>query len=356
MSFDVKASQDFLNFIQIKNEKGQFSNLKMLIDLEKNNPGIFIKVMKDFDRVKSFRESLDKEGKPIKISWEDTLKNFYSSDKYKNVSKENLDIAELFGERGLSQKTFDKVSKLRESMKKKKIANHILGKEIREETILESIEQIKNRTNNELKIGKQLIEELYDKKFTYEWLSKNDPRNSIIGLFCDCCGTITSQFYGQKIAQASMIAEDVQNLIVKDSKDNIISKGTMYINKDKGYAVINDFELNGRYRKHQGRAGRYNVKETSREEEERDLIFKAFQRGLQAFIKEYDKQNPDNPLNQINIGMGYNRLKRQVEQFEKATANLDVPEEYSFKDAMEHEQYILYKREEKNIDKAELDR
>ena len=42
--------------------------------------------------------------------------------------------------------------------------------------------------------------------------------------------------------------------------------------------------------------------------------------------------------------MGYNKLKRQVEQFEKASENLTVPADYSFQDASE-EQYILYKRE-----------
>ena len=126
----------------------------------------------------------------------------------------------------------------------------------------------------------------------------------------------------------------------------------MYINKSRGYAVINDFELNKRYRHHeiQKSPGRYNVEETSHEEQEREMIFKAFQRGLRAFIDEYDRQNPQNPLNQINVGMGYNRLKRQVERFKKATSNLTVPAKYSFKDAMTDEQYILYQRLEKQIE------
>ena len=51
--------------------------------------------------------------------------------------------------------------------------------------------------------------------------------------------------------------------------------------------------------------------------------------------------------------MGYNGLKRQVEQFKKASQNLTVPADYSFQDAKE-EQYILYKREETKEKKGEI--
>ena len=155
---------------------------------------------------------------------------------------------------------------------------------------------------------------------------------------------------------SSVIAPDVQNLVVRNSKGDIISKGTMYVNKARGYAVINDFELNEKYRHHESSSGRYSVEETSPEEQDREMIFKAFQRGLRAFIEEYDRQNPKNPLTQINIGMGYNRLKRQVERFKKATSNLTVPSEYSFQDAMTNEQHILYQREQKQIENGGQDR
>ena len=355
MPLDVAPDQEFLKFISIQGDKKNFQNLEMILNLERNYPGMFIKVMTNFEDAKSYRESLDENGKPIKVSWEDALKKFYESNKYVGVTKENTDIAELFGGKGLSQEVFDRASELRQRAKDTNIPEHILEKTIREETILESIERIKRQTEEELISGKQMIEELYDKQFTYEWLSKNDPHNSIMGLFCSCCGSITSQFYGKDIAMSSILAPDVQNLVIRDSKGEIISKGTMYVNKDKGYAVINDFELNQRYRNHESSAGRYIVDETSPEEQDRELIFKVFQRGLRAFIEEYDRQNPAKPLQQINVGMGYNRLKKQVERFKKATSNLTVPSEYSFKDAMTNEQYILYRREKKHIEKGGRD-
>ena len=356
MPLDVKLNQEFLQFISIQGNKKSLPNLELLVNLEKTYPGMFAKVMSNFDEAKSYRETLDDSGKPIKISWEETLKKFYLSNRYVGVTKENADIAELFSGKGLSQEVFDRVNTLRQNAKNANVPEHILGQPIREETILESIERIKRQTEKELVSGEELIEELYDKQFTYEWLSKNDPHNSIMGLFCSCCGTITSTAYGKDIAISSIIAKDVQNLVVRNSKGDIISKGTMYINKAKGYAVINDFELNEKYRHHESSSGRYSVEETSPEEQDREMIFKAFQRGLRVFIEEYDRQNPKNPLTQINIGMGYNRLKKQVERFKNAASNLTVPSEYSFQDAMKNVQYILYQREQKQIENGGQDR
>jgi len=358
MPLDVVPNQEFLKFISILGDKKNFKNLELLLNLEVNYPGMFKKVMQNFDDAKLYRETLDKNGKPIRISWEDALKKFYVSDKYIGVTRENTDIAQLFEGMGLSQEVFDEANRLRQKAKETNVPEHILGKHLREETIKESINRMKKSSNKELINGKEMIEELYQKQFTYEWLSKNDPHNAIIGLLCNCCGTITSEFYGRNIARASIIESDVQNLVVRNSNGDIISKGTMYINKVKGYAVINDFELNREYKKHEleKQTGRYNVEETSQDEQERELIFKAFQRGLRDFIEEYNNQNPNNPINQVNIGMGYNRLKKQVERFKKATSNLTVPNIYGFQDAMEYEQHILYKRTQRQMENEGYDR
>ena len=323
--------------------------------MEKSYPGLFAKLFSKFDDAKSYRESLDSNGETIIIPWEEALKRFYISNQYKGVTNDNLDIAQLFGSKWLPQDLFDAANELREIFKKRNITEHILGKPLREDTILESIEKIKNQTEQELKSSKELIEELYDKQFTYEWLNKNDPHNAIMGLFCSCCGSISSPYYGKEIAKASIIAPDVQNLVVRNSKGEIISKGTMYINKYKGYGIINDFEINRIYKKHEYSAGRYSVDEISTDEQEREMIFKAFQRGIMAFVEEYDKQNPDKPINQINIGMDHNRLKKQVERFKKATSNLNVPFEYNFLDALSEDQYVLYKKDEKQIEDGGLE-
>ncbi len=355
MPYDLTCNQDFLNFISVQGNKKSLPNLELLLNLEHKYPKIFIEVMSNFEKVKSRKTTLDDNGKPKKVSWKEAITEFHLSNAYEGITKENIDIAELFLSKGLSQKAFEIACKLRQEFKNENVPEHILGTHLKEETILESIERIKKQTECELISAKEMVEGLYAKQFTYDWLSKNDPHNSIMGLFCSCCATITSEFYGKDIAKKSVIAKDVQNLVIKDLNGNIISKGTMYVNKDSGYAVINDFELYEKYRKHEtDESGRYSVDESSQDEQNREMIFKAFQRGLRTFIEEYDRQNPDNPLKQINVGMGYNRLKKQVERFEKETKNLTVPYEYSFRDA-QLEQRILYKRPEKKqeIEKEE---
>ena len=353
---DVIPNQEFLDFISIRGKQKGLPNAKMLLNLEANYPGIFIKVMTNFDNAKSYRDTLDENGNPIKVSWENALKNFFIGTRYKGTTEENADIAALFARKGLSQETFDRASYLRETAKARNVPEHILERTIREETILETIKRIKKQTEEELIGGRQMIEELFDKQFTYEWLSKHDPHNSILGLFTSCCGTIMSDEYGAAIAGASIMAIDVQNLVVRNSKGDIIAKGTMYVNKEKGYAVINEFDINEMYKQHETlRSGTYSVDETSPDELDRELIFKAFQRGLEAFIEEYDRQNPNKPLQQINVGMRYNKLKRQVERFKKETSNLTVPVEYKFIDARRR-QYILYKREEQQIENGGQDR
>ena len=348
MPMNLIADNDFLKFISVSDSKKYMPNLEMLLDLESEHKGIFAKVMTDFDEAKKYRDSLGDDGKPVRVPWEQALKNFYLENQYIGVTDENRDIADLFNKKRAKQDVFDEASRLRSQAKKENVTEHILGVHLREETILESIERIKNETLKEIDNGREILDELYEKQFTYEWLSKNDPANAIIGVFTSCCATIASQQYGKSIATASIIAKDVQNIVVRDSKGEIISKGTVYINKEKGYAVINDFELNNVYKIHEDELvhGMYDVEEGDKDEVKREMIFKAFKRGIKAFIEEYDRQNPENPLKQINIGMDHNRLKRQMERYEKETKNLSVPVEYEFLDAQK-EQRIFYKREEK---------
>lgn len=338
--------------------KKGFKNIELLSQLERNYPGIFVKLMCNFDKAKTYKETLDSNGEPVKLSWKETLKKFYLSEKYEGVTNLNQDIAELYEERGLSQEAFDETNEMRLRQIKEGIQAHILGKEVKEKTILETIEDIKNNTEQEILNGKEMLDELWDKQFTYEWLNKYDPHNPIIGLDCSCCATIISKYYGKQIALNSMLATDVQNLVIRDSKGKIISKGTMYVNKEKGYAVINDFELHETYRKHEVKknvepyGGRYLVEPDSKDEKQRDLLFKAYQRGVEAFVQEYDRQNPDKPLKIVTVGMGYNRLKRQIEQLKKASQNLTVPLEYSFEDAKK-EQYIMYEKKQKKKEEVQ---
>lgn len=342
---NVTPNADFVKFISQKGDSGKLENLEMLLILEHSYPGIFAKTMTSFDIAKAFRVTLGPNGTPVKVSWTDALIKFYQQNAYAGVTDENRDIADLFVRHGIGQEHFLTALKLRDKAKENKTPKHILGEELNETTILESIEIIKNQTENLLQDSKTLINELYEKQFTYEMLNKYDPRNAIMGLYTSCCGTITSAFYGKEIASATMTAPDVQNMVVKNYKGEIVAKGTLYVNAENGYAVFNDFELNEKYKKHEIGSGFYDVLDSSPEKKERDMIFSAFKRGISAFVERYDKLNPDKPINFVTVGMGYNRLKEQLEHYEESTKLFTVPAEYAFEDTKQM-QKVLYNRKQ----------
>lgn len=358
MPDEIKANQEFLDFISVKEGKGknkEFPNLELLLELENTCPGIFTKVMTNFDSAKKYRKTIGNDGKPQVRSWKEALQTFYCTERYNGVDETNRDIAELFSSIGLNQSILNSASNLRKIALERGITEHILGEPLTEETIAESIKRMKNEPNENLGETKSVINDLYEKKFTYEWLSKKDPINFIIGLYTDCCATITSNYYGKDIVVASITEPDVQNIVIRESgtdgsKGRIISKGTMYVNRKQGYAVINDFELDRKYKKGEKRQpGRYEDEDSKTKSEDRELIYKAYQRGINDFVKMYNIKNPQKPIDVVTVGWDYNRLKKQIERCETAKSSHVVPSEYNFEDTL-RKQYVLYS---KNSNKKE---
>lgn len=62
MPLDVVPNQEFLEFISIQGDKKNLQNLELILNLERNYPGMFIEVMSNFDKAKSYRETLDDSG------------------------------------------------------------------------------------------------------------------------------------------------------------------------------------------------------------------------------------------------------------------------------------------------------
>jgi hypothetical protein len=361
-----EPNQDFIEFIS----SNGYGNMRTLFVLEKDYPGIFAKAISNFSEVKNRRTTIGADGKNKVIPWEEALIKFYKGMVYTGVSKEDEDIAKVFAQKDLKQSVFDKAVKLRQSAIEENIPEHILGEELKEEkeqleedshveeeSIKDSIKRIKRQTAKSMKQSIDILESIYKKRFYYEWLSKRDAHNPIIGLFCNCCATIENADYGKDISRATIVAPDVQNLIIRNLKDEIVAKAAVYVNSELGYAVINNFELNSGYRQTQVKdplGGRYSgddkekeakTPKERKEEENRELIFESFMKGIKDFIKRYNELHPDKPIKQVNTGTGYTKLKKQVERFERATQKLTVPANYSFYDAMRYDQYILYKED-----------
>ena len=337
---DFVCCQDFVNFISVKDEKGDFANLKMLINLEENYSGIFSEIMQNFEIVKSFRTIITNDGKVKNISWKDAIEKFYAFQMYGDWADENPEYALLFASKNIDANCAKRAKHLIEHAKLKDIPNHILNKPINEMTIKEQIETLISKQNNLLKDSKVLVNSVYDKMFTYEMLEKHNPINAVIGAFCSCCAVIDRVEYGSDIAKNSIINPDIQNMVVRDKNGDIVAKGALYVNREHGYAVFNDFELNYIYKKDEKiEPGVYRSSPDSIHSIQREKIFETFMRGTYAFVYEYNKQNPDNPLKKVLVGLGYNRLREYCERYPKNNCLLEVPE--FFQDAS-REQIVLF--------------
>lgn len=320
---------EFLSYVTQKEKKGNEENYYNFIHM--CDKGILMsRIINDFKKIKK-EVVLDKKGRIIKDApVRKKIENYLVSRIYENVEENNQDLVEeLVKFADIFQEDFDYAQYLRKISVG--IPSHILEEPLKEET-RKSINLLKKQIEKESIDTKKILDELYDKEFTYEWLDKHDPKNFTIGLYCDCCATIVSDFYGKEIVRDSVIRDDVQNLIIRDKHDEIIAKAVIYVNREKGYAVFNDIEM----------SVQFNDREGSKHIEERKKILEAFKRGIEAFVKKYNNKNENKPITQVNIGMGYNSLKDLIKKHEKRSNEMfDVPD--SFQDARE-EQWIIYKK------------
>ena len=321
-----KFSPSLLQFLTMQQGANKYQMLKLLLSFEEKNHGSISLFVNHFELIKSLKKTLGEDGKPVALSWKKAFERFFILKKYKNITTENVDIAELFLKRGLLEKNFILATETRNEAKKFQTKKHILMTNLKEQTSASE-------------------EKDYRNKFTYEFLDKSDAKNFILGLFTDCCATISAENYGKDITKSSIVANDVQNIVVKDDEDRIIAKASLYVNKQQGYGVINEFDISLKYRDGEiitenNKGGWYQIKH-EREEQERQEIFDCFLRAISDFASVYDKQNPNMPIKKIVVGMGNNKLKAQLVHLDKQEDVLSVPTEYGFEDAR-YCQYVLY--------------
>ena len=121
-------------------------------------------------------------------------------------------------------------------------------------------------------------------------MPKQDYDNLILGKYCSCCAHVNGA--GQGIMRASMILDNCQNLVIRNSVGEIISKSTLYVNKEQGYAVFNNVETSLNYK----------------DKKSLKKIYEAFLRGSKAFLEAYNENNPENPITNITIGTNRNTI------------------------------------------------
>ena len=242
-------------------------NYKKIFELEKDHSGIISRMYNEFRNISDTSSSNRGNGHHLKVTVDKCLE-YFALKMFDGVNKNNIELALL--------------------LRKYYSDNDIL--KIAEKIVEESKIAPRNIFTKDNDPCNDLKEDISD-NYSYEWLPKQDYNNLILGKYCNCCAHING--VGRGIMRASMILDNCQNLVVRDENENIIAKATLYVNKDKGYAVFNTIE----------------VSLSHHNKEEKIKIYKAILRGTKAFLEKYNENNKDNIIKTISVGTNRNSIE-----------------------------------------------
>ena len=192
------------------------------------------------------------------------------------------------------QEHFDKAVEIDKEREESKVPDYIVGKHIGQnrtqayKEYAEKTEGIKDKILNE---AGQIINNQVDisnKIFTYDTLAKSDLANFSIGFMTSCCARLYGA--GAGAMRAAIIHKDMQPLVVRNDKDEIVAYSIMYINREKGYAVLNDIEVNKKY---------------EGQEKQLKIIYDKMRRCAIENIEEYNKTALV-PITKLNCGISPN--------------------------------------------------
>ena len=300
-------------------------NFNSLLALEMEQNGYMCRVYNHFGEIKEFGRSNKGTQRYRKVTI-DMCNEFFAGVNFMGVSDDTKDIARVLAPYTHNQRTFDEAVSIRNEYllmsEKEKVNGHILKEELTSE-----IEEKRKRILEGIQLTIDYLDGIAEQKFTYEFLSKHDALNFVLGKYCSCCAHLEGVGYG--IAKASILHPSCQNLIIKNDKGEIIAKSTLYVNKDEGYGLFNNIEVN-------------NIVE----EEDKEEIYKTYMKAVNAFVDRYNKKHPNNPLRQINVGVGLNDMKNQLnascERTEDILKGIDFSDYGGHKGDWQTGQYVLW--------------
>lgn len=225
----------------------------------------------------------------------ENLINEFAKTKFEGINTpRDREIAEELSKYNIyTQKHFDKAKEI-DAERFNSGVKDILANPVKQGRI-ESLDQYRNETQ---KLREQILSDsaeiLHDQiedtssVFTYEVLSKSDPANFAMGCLTSCCATLYGA--GAGAMRAMIIHPDMQPLVIRDFDNNIISFGIIYVNREEGYVVVNDFEVNKKYENLQ----------------QREAIYQKAMQGVNAFVEEYNQENPSQPIKKVTCGISPN--------------------------------------------------
>lgn len=304
-------------------------NFSKLVAIELDHNGYMARIYNYFSEIKEFGRSNKGSQRYLKVTL-DMCNEFFAGVNFNGVNGDNKDIAKVLSPYTHSQRTFDDAVAIRKEYlllrEREKVDSHILKEELTSE-----IDDKRNRILDGIKGVVEDLDEIVEEKFSYEYLSKHDALNFVLGKYCSCCAHLEGVGYG--ITKASILHPNCQNLIIKNDKGEIIAKSTLYINKEAGYGIFNNVEVNNII-----------------EEEDKEEIFKIYMKAVNAFAQRYNKKNPNNPLKQINVGMGLNDVKNQIFKYcnssDEILEGINFSEYGGHKGDWQNEQRVLWVNKE----------
>lgn len=270
-------------------------NLDELIYMEDAQEGFISKIYNNFDEVQKYNLSSNTQHRQLKPTIQ-AFERYFSVTTFMGVTDETRPIAEELAKfPNVTQKDFELACKIYYEYKEMCKQTGYQDKAIVEEDVFDRINYYSNQIESNEVNTAEMLNELLSKEYTYEWLSKNDPRQFTIGYYCSCCATI--QGAGQGIVRATMTLPNVHTLAIKNKRGDIRAKSTLYVNEEKGYGVLNNFEVSLIY---------------ANEPAEKEKIYTKFKLGVQKFIEEYNKTHAI-PLRTIVVGINRNDLFEFIE-------------------------------------------
>ena len=299
---------------------------------EKEGVNFIARCYNDFDAVQRFNTSNKGSQRQLAptISKFDEYFNFTD---FTGINEENSFIAQAISPFFKTQEAFALALGIYDERKKSKTPDHILKIPLVEKPF----KKIDNLSRGIKETARDTVGNMVDNanEFTYEWLSKNDPQNLIIGKLCNCCAHLEGVGYG--IMHASIVHPNVQNLVVRNKNGEIVAKATLYVNRKNGYGVFNTFKIKPSYN------------------QQIEIIYKKLVKGARAFIREYNKENPDNPLTKVSVGKGFNDFEDIMDVKLKSVDQVLTPIDYSrfgiegkkYEGDSYKEQYLLWEEKQK---------
>lgn len=328
--------KEWSSFIRNKN------NFKQLMELEKEQSGYIADIYNSFEKIKEFgrKSKGNQEYREITI---EMCKEYFKKINFGNINERDVDIADELIKYGdlKSSKSFNEAISIRDEylrmVEDGLIKEHILGESLKEKSVFEQIEEERISAINGLKDTLEILDELANKTFTYEFLSKYDAKNYTLGKYCSCCAHLKGAGYG--IMKASILHPNCQNLIIRDNRGEIVSKSTLYINREQGYGVLNNIEVNDKIN----------------DEDVLRIIYDKYMKAINDFAKRYNEINKNKPLTQINVGMDSNDLADQITDNNKKSKKIFVglhfydygKEDLCYDGNWKDEQYVVWSKNNK---------